>query len=143
LIICTIFNIIADSIVSKCGGHEMSLEIRPETDYKKLKKYFLSHLPMGVSRKVFLETACLGIARRVVEELGGPEMYRIYWIEDQNTNGKSGFEMHAYVIRAGDTHGSRAYCSFDSLERSVGDVLNKGKDITEEVMAANWNNFNI
>ena len=121
-------------------------EITSNTSYDEVEAYFLHNLPIGLSEETFRRTACIGVARLLVEKLGGPQNARIIWFEDHNTDGKSTLDMHAYVVKTDATKNDQAYCCHANMKRKIGDILPpnpKSEDITEQVMSSPWDKMEI
>lgn len=118
------------------------LLLRPVMPKREIHLFFKDKLPSDLPVEHYKHgLSCLGYARLILTELGGPEKARIFWIEkfDPETDTTPG---HAYVAPESFSPRKRAYNNYNYSPafgiRTVGFVKKYGKDITDEVLKAPW-----
>ncbi|OGM76532.1 hypothetical protein A2210_02475 [Candidatus Woesebacteria bacterium RIFOXYA1_FULL_40_18] len=82
--------------------------------------------------------SCYGTARILVEQLGGPQIARIYKIQIHIISEEEPHE-HAYVIPVDAKNSDTPLNDQGFLpEIKVGTVRRSGKDVTEEILETPW-----
>ncbi len=82
--------------------------------------------------------SCFGTARILIEQLGGPEIARIYKIQIHIIGEEESHE-HAYVIPVKAKDNDRPLNDQGFLpELKVGTIRRAGKDVTEEILETPW-----
>ena len=125
--------------------------LKPKMSKEALKLYFKDRLPSGEIRDLLLGVkvrpfgvksfSCLDYARLILEEFGGPDQARIYWLEnDERGTG------HAFVVPNELLPRQSAFNSFlrKSYKESIlgphtaGFLRRNAEDVTEEVLVYKW-----
>lgn len=106
-----------------------------------LFEYFRKRLPPDLPAEVYDEgLSCQGFARLIIDELGGPEEARAFWIEEETDPGSVDVEKsgHTYVVKNGSAPSSLAYNNKDRENQTVSYVLKHGIDNTGQLYSMPW-----
>lgn len=136
---------VSPNLKVKAAEVNKTFSLTPIMTYDDLKAYLEDHLPPGLSKRVFRRNACIGVARLVAEMLGGSEKASIFWVEYANDDpdNKLKPELHAYVVKKGDSLDGPAYCCYPNRMRTVGYVMKNGEDLTDKVLSCPWNKLEV
>ncbi len=116
-------------------------QLTPDLDDRGLIEYFRDKKPKGLDDKTLENLSCLGLARLIVGEFGGPRKARIYWLEDGPGDDDSA---HAWVVKIGSDPKDKPYnnnlgISKMSTENATVEQLEReGVDRTEEILNQPW-----
>ena len=103
-----------------------------------LYEHFAGKLPPDLPMDIYRRTlSCIGFSRLILEELGGAEKARIFYVDKEVNDEELG---HAYVIQVGDEDSALAYNNTYPLIGilTVGEVKEQGVDITDEILGSPW-----
>jgi hypothetical protein len=116
-------------------------QLIPDLTYEELLSHFKNKRPADLDEKTFENMSCLGMARLIVGELGGPEKARIYWMEDGNEDFD---KAHAWVVKSDSDPNDKPYNNYlgtnkmPTGEATNGQLQCEGVDITEEILKEPW-----
>ena len=111
-----------------------------------LYKYFETRLPNDLSKERYENgLTCLGFAKLIIGELGGPSKARIMWLTEGEEDDPT--IAHAFVVRDGAAPEEPAYQNNFTGEKyrtsyvTNGYLREHGEDITEEILAESWDHL--
>ena len=109
--------------------------IEPTSSRRQLYEYFSKKLPPDLPEDILKKLSCLGFARLVLEELGGVDNARIYWVLETD---KGDSVNHAFVVKTDAQPTDLAYNNYLDPWMNVEEVKKFGKDITQVVIRGSW-----
>ena len=108
-------------------------ELKPDPSDEELYLHFVNNLPPELPRELYENgLSCVGFARLIIMELGGPDKAKAIWVRHFANTG------HAYVVPKGSPSQDLAYNNNFSKKLTNREVLKRGKDITEDVFKWKW-----
>ena len=112
--------------------------LTPTMKQSELIAYFANKLPADLPKKLYAKgLGCYGMGRLIVRELGGPGVARLYQVVFEYQD-EEPYTSHGYVVPLAMGPDELAYNNYSTPVLTIGQVLENGTDVTDEVLDEPW-----